>query len=162
MQLDRGEVFRTGTRVKANWAWVVRGLGLSPFAWPIDVPTWFLRSLFVVVVMMGLIIVGLRIKATDWGKKIGVAAVLWTAYLIQCCICTSPRANAFFEFTISLQGLALFATGILLSPLLISKAPYPYSCFMRRFSVYSPCHSRLSAGLTMRFPPRRATSSSGY
>ena len=146
------EYFGQELVVKANWAWVIRGLGLSPFAWPIDVPTWFLRSLFVVVVLMGLIVVGLRIKATDRGKKIGVAAVLWAAYLIQCCTSTSPQANAFFEFAVSLQGLALFATGILLSPLLLSKEPCPGDAAFRSFTwSVLVLHAPILSVLTMPF-----------
>ena len=39
--------------VDGSWECVIRCLGLSPWQWPALVPTWFLRALFVVVLVVG-------------------------------------------------------------------------------------------------------------
>ena len=120
--------------VGANWACVIRGLGLSPFSWPIVVPTWFLRALFVVAAAFGLVAVCLRMKSGDWAKRAVVAAVAWGVCFVQGRWFSSPRVDAFFHFTLSLQGLALFATGVLCSPLLMPRGKHPGDADLRRLT----------------------------
>lgn len=97
--------------VTTSWHWVVRGLGLSPVNWPIDVPTWFLRALFVVVAIVGGIWSQVRFTRT---RGLLVAAMFWGVYELQRVYW--PEATDFFVFGVNLRGLALFSTGMLLAP----------------------------------------------
>lgn len=97
--------------VTPSWQWVVRGLGLSPVTWPIDVPTWFLRAVFVVVAIIGGIWSKVRFTRT---RGVAVAAVFWVVYELQNAFW--PEATDFFVFGVNLRGLALFSTGMLLTP----------------------------------------------
>lgn len=106
--------------VDGSWECVVRCLGFSPFAWPALVPTWFLRALFVVVVLVG----GME-KSLEWVLKGGNRAV-WRRGVV-CLVCwgvcwadwmwgsKEGLWRGFFSFGLPLLGCACFATGMMIS-----------------------------------------------
>ena len=121
--------------------WIVKGLGLSPVDWPIIVPTWFLRALFVVVLVGGFIWRFLRFNKIS---ALLVSAVFWGLYTAQQ-ICL-PQFSDFFIFGLNLQGLALFTTGIFLSSWLKpgrSASPFLRCAVWSVFILHAPLLSLL-------------------
>ena len=107
---------------------VIRCLGLSPFAWPALVPTWFLRSLFVAVVVVGSLNNVLRRTLRAKNKFLGVDV----SRLIVCSLCCGaywtwhalgPKEQllqSLFVFGIPLSGCAWFAVGMVMEEIVHS------------------------------------------
>lgn len=99
--------------VDGSLACVLRCLGLSPFDWPALVPTWYLRALFVAVLVVGGVARTLAADAAD--RKTGgwtVAGIFWAAELTRrWWLPTDALWTEFFAFGVPLSGCAYFATG---------------------------------------------------
>ena len=90
---------------------VMRCLGLSPSAWPALVPTWFLRALFVAVVVVG----GVDCALGGLKRLRGLVTVglLWIVYLTRSVWMPEESIwDGFFTFGLPLIGFACFATGL--------------------------------------------------
>ena len=103
--------------VDGSAACVFRCLGLNPCAWPALVPTWFLRALFAVVVVVGgverLLAFGVRRAAA---VRLVVCGFFWGVYMT--CDLWMPAGEAwrgFFSFGLPHFGCAWFATGLALA-----------------------------------------------
>lgn len=98
--------------VDGSWPCLVRCLGLSPFAWPALVPTWFLRALFAVAAVVGgLVAVGPRRRSAVW--QAAVCAVAWgVCWAVMRRFPEGTMWHGFFVFGLSLPGCAWFATGM--------------------------------------------------
>lgn len=101
---------------------VVRCLGLSPFAWPALVPTWFLRALFVVVVIVGSLDNVLRRAAFGRNRLMGIdisrlvvcslcCGVYWAWHILES---KERLLQLLFVFGIPLSGCAWFAVGMVI------------------------------------------------
>ena len=112
--------FNYPANVTLSLEWIVRGVGLSPVNMPIVIPLWFLRALFVVVVVGGLVWKFLRRNV--W-SGLAVAVACWGLYVVRLTWC--PQDGQFFYYGLNVQGLALFMSGVCLSPLLIAKTKSP-------------------------------------
>ena len=102
--------FAYPANVTLSLGWIVKGLGFSPVDWPIVVPTWFLRALFVVAVLCGAVWKVLRFNRIS---ALAVTAVFWGIFAAQ--RLWLPQAAEFCLFGVNLQGLALFSSGVLCS-----------------------------------------------
>lgn len=101
--------------VDESVACVVRCLGLSPIAWPALVPTWFLRALFMAVVIVGALdrLLMSKDRRTVTGR-LAVCVFFWLVYASQPLgMFPSPAWRGFFSFGVPLLGCACFATGLL-------------------------------------------------
>lgn len=91
---------------------ILRCLGLSPFAWPALVPTWYLRALFCACVVYAALGWFGKCERLETWRKWGMAVLLWGAYLTREIWMPEGELWAkFFVFTIPLHGLAMFALG---------------------------------------------------
>lgn len=114
---------------------VLRCLGLSPFAWPALVPTWYLRALFVVVVAVGGFECLLRRVCGAMPSRVLTCALFAGASLTQRMWAPEGDAwNGLLTYGIPVYGCAWFAAGILLGGLArrVPDAPQsPVSSFLR-------------------------------
>lgn len=100
--------------VDGSAACVIRCLGLDPLAWPALVPTWFLRALFVTVVIVG----GLDrlLMSSGCRQTVGhtvVFAFFGLAYATRSVWMPETSAwQSFFSFGVPLLGCACFAAGL--------------------------------------------------
>ncbi len=95
--------------IDGSAACIVRCLGLDPFAWPALVPTWFLRSLFIVAVLTGAVwtITGPRRTA-----RLLFAALASLAWIALCMAGPLPGGlDGLLRFTFNVQGFAFFSLG---------------------------------------------------
>ena len=101
---------------------IVRCMGLSPFAWPALVPTWFLRALFATVVVVGLLDWTFR-QIVPMGKMFLKASVSRWLVCLLClvmywmwCLLGSKETllHSFFVFGLPLGGCAWFSMGMVI------------------------------------------------
>lgn len=122
--------------VDGSLSCVLRCLGLSPFAWPALVPTWYLRALFVTVVMVGGVERLIRRVCGETAGRVLTCALFAGACLTQHLWAPEGRFwDGFLVYGLPVYGCAWFAVGMLLGRFmrrLPDARQSPASAFLRR------------------------------
>jgi len=91
---------------------ILRCLGFNPFYWPVLVPTWYLRALFVVSALVSAFWCLLRCcRLSTLVCTLLTALVGWMFWILELWGCLGEMPEGFWMFGVPLLGLACFATG---------------------------------------------------
>jgi len=95
--------FHTGGSCKITWQSIVDVLGIDMSSYPYVVPLWFVRSLFLFVIISFPIV-----RVIQFGTAAGL--FLFCAFLLVSIIV--PASNGFLRCTFNLPGLLFFTAGV--------------------------------------------------
>lgn len=105
--------------VDGSLASIIRCLGFNPCQWPALVPTWFLRSLFVAVAVVGgAWSLGSHLQRWRHGEsawRVVVAVLFVSIHAARKCWMPTDPTWDFFVFGVPLHGMMCFAIGGLVS-----------------------------------------------
>lgn len=93
-----------------DWVGWLQPLGLDPFAWPWLVPLWFVRALFILVVLSPLI-VSFGVLRSRWGGLL-LAVALWLLALLCVVPSEAGTGRSIWSITMSVEGCAFFTLGL--------------------------------------------------
>lgn len=118
--------------VDGSLASIIRCLGFNPCQWPALVPTWFLRSLFVAVAVVGgAWSLGSHLQRWRHGEfawRVVVAVLFVSIHATRkCWMPTNPTWDGFFAFGVPLHGMMCFAVGGLVASFLVADLGTPKS-----------------------------------